>query len=67
LIFVAIYFAGRSSTEVNAIIGTWHKRARSWRQLKQFSETQIVTILGEGDAGLPVAVTLKKHGISYAT
>lgn len=33
----------------------------------KFSEAQIVTILKEGDAGLPVAEILRKHGISHAT
>jgi putative transposase len=44
----------------------------SWQeesQMKQskFSEAQIVAILKEGDAGLPVAEILRKHGISHAT
>jgi putative transposase len=33
----------------------------------RFSETQIVEILKEGEAGLPVAELLRKHGISRAT
>lgn len=33
----------------------------------KFSEAQIVAILAEGDAGLPVAQILRKHGISQAT
>jgi putative transposase len=35
---------------------------KSW-----FTETQIVEILKEGEAGLPVAELLRKHGISRAT
>jgi putative transposase len=33
----------------------------------KFSESQIVAILKEGDAGVPVAQILRKHGISQAT
>ena len=33
----------------------------------KFTESQIVAILAEGDAGLPVAQILRKHGISHAT
>ncbi len=33
----------------------------------KFSESQIVAILKEGEAGLPVAQILRKHGISHAT
>lgn len=33
----------------------------------KFSETQIVTILKEGEAGVPVAQILREHGISHAT
>jgi putative transposase len=33
----------------------------------KFSEAQIVAILKEGDAGVPVADILRKHGISHAT
>ena len=33
----------------------------------RFSESQIVAILGEGDAGVPVAQVLRQHGISQAT
>ena len=33
----------------------------------QFSETQIVAILQEAEAGLPVAEVLRKHGISRPT
>ena len=33
----------------------------------RFSETQIVEILKEGEAGLPVGELLRKHGISRAT
>jgi len=33
----------------------------------RFSETQIVEILKEGEAGLPVAELLRKYGISRAT
>jgi putative transposase len=33
----------------------------------KFSESQIVAILQEGDAGLPVAQILRKYGISQAT
>ena len=33
----------------------------------KFNESQIVAILKEGEAGLPVAQILRKHGISHAT
>ena len=33
----------------------------------RFSETQIVSILKEADAGLPVKNVCRKHGISDAT
>lgn len=33
----------------------------------KFSESQIVAILKEGEAGVPVAQILRKHGISQAT
>jgi len=33
----------------------------------RFSETQIVAILKEGEAGLPVAEIVRKHGISRNT
>ena len=33
----------------------------------KFSETQIVAILQEAEAGLPVAEVLRKHGISRPT
>ena len=33
----------------------------------RFSESQIVAILKEGEAGVPVAQILRKHGISQAT
>jgi putative transposase len=33
----------------------------------KFSESQIVAILKEGEAGLPVAQILRQHGISHAT
>jgi putative transposase len=33
----------------------------------KFSEAQIVAILREGDAGVPVAEILRKHGLSSAT
>lgn len=33
----------------------------------KFSETQIVAILCEGEAGAPVAEVLRKHGISRPT
>lgn len=33
----------------------------------KFSESQIVEILKESEAGLPVAQILRKHGISHAT
>jgi putative transposase len=33
----------------------------------RFSESQIVGILREGEAGVPVAQILRKHGISHAT
>jgi putative transposase len=32
----------------------------------RFSESQIVAILKEGEAGMPVAQILRKHGISHA-
>ena len=34
---------------------------------EKFTESQIVGILGEGEAGLPVAELCRKHGISNAT
>lgn len=33
----------------------------------KFSESQIVAVLREGEAGVPVAQILRKHGISHAT
>jgi putative transposase len=33
----------------------------------RFSESQIVAILQEGDAGVPVAQILRDHGVSQAT
>ncbi len=33
----------------------------------KFSESQIVAILKEGEAGLPVSEVCRKHGISAAT
>jgi putative transposase len=33
----------------------------------KFSESQIVAILKEGDAGIPVGEILRQHGISSAT
>jgi putative transposase len=33
----------------------------------RFTESQIVAVLKEGDAGVPVAQILRKHGISSAT
>ena len=33
----------------------------------RFTESQIVAILKEGEAGLPVAQVARKHGISAAT
>jgi len=33
----------------------------------KFNESQIVAILKEGEAGVPVAQILRKHGISHAT
>ena len=33
----------------------------------RFSESQVMAILGEGEAGLPVAEVCRKHGISNAT
>jgi len=33
----------------------------------KFGESQIVAILKEGEAGVPVAQILRKHGISHAT
>jgi len=32
-----------------------------------FSESQILAVLKEGEAGVPVAQILRKHGISQAT
>jgi putative transposase len=33
----------------------------------QFTESQILAVLKEGEAGLPVAQIMRKHGISQAT
>ena len=33
----------------------------------KFTESQIMAILGEGEAGIPVAEVCSKHGISNAT
>ena len=33
----------------------------------KFTESQIVVILAEGEAGMPVAEVCRKHGISNAT
>jgi putative transposase len=33
----------------------------------QFSESQILAVLKEGEAGVPVAHIMRKHGISQAT
>ncbi len=33
----------------------------------RFTESQIMSILGEGEAGLPVAEVCRKHGISTPT
>jgi putative transposase len=33
----------------------------------KFTESQMMAILAEGDAGLPVAEVCRKHGISNAT
>lgn len=33
----------------------------------KFTESQIMAILGEGEAGLPVAEVCRKHGLSNAT
>lgn len=33
----------------------------------RFTESQIVTILKDGDAGVPLAELVRKHGISRAT
>jgi len=33
----------------------------------RFAESQIVAVLAEGDAGLPVGELCRKHGISTAT
>lgn len=33
----------------------------------RFTEAQIMSILGEGEAGLPVAEVCRQHGISPAT
>lgn len=37
------------------------------RKKSKFSESQIVAFLKEGEAGVPVAQILRKHGISQAT
>ncbi len=34
---------------------------------KRFSESQILAVLKEGEAGMPVAELLRKHGISQST
>ena len=34
---------------------------------KRFNETQIVSILKEGEAGLPIAELCRKHGIGQST
>lgn len=33
----------------------------------RFTESQIVAIMKEGEAGVPIAALLRKHGISQAT
>ncbi|WP_415830531.1 transposase, partial [Achromobacter marplatensis] len=33
----------------------------------RFTESQIVSVLKEGEAGMPVAELCRKHGISNAT
>ena len=33
----------------------------------QFTESQILVVLKEGEAGVPVAQIMRKHGISQAT
>jgi putative transposase len=33
----------------------------------QFTESQILAVLQEGEAGVPVAQIMRKHGISQAT
>ena len=33
----------------------------------QFTESQILAVLKEGEAGVPVAQIMRKHGISRAT
>ena len=33
----------------------------------KFTESQIVAVLGEGEAGMPVGELCRKHGISNAT
>jgi putative transposase len=33
----------------------------------QFTESQILAVLNEGEAGVPVAQIMRKHGISQAT
>ena len=33
----------------------------------QFTESQILAVLKEGEAGIPVAQIMRKHGISQAT
>ena len=42
------------------------ERSEPMRKSK-FSESQIVAILKEGEAGLPVAEVCRKHGISAPT
>ena len=33
----------------------------------RFTESQILAVLGEGEAGVPVAEVCRKHGVSTAT
>lgn len=42
------------------VLETFVKKSR-------FTESQIVTVLKEGEAGIPVAELCRKHGISLAT
>ncbi len=36
-------------------------------RLSRFTESQVLAILGEDEAGMPVAEVCRKHGISNAT
>lgn len=45
----------------------WPEGERGRHEESKFSESKIVGILKEGEAGLPVAEVCRKHGISAAT